>query len=173
MTREYRIDLAALALTPGEGRRMEGRLRLDPLLLGGVEHQVESGGVAYRLDLSRTGAGHAFRLRFDATLAGPCARCLVDAEARVSVDAREVDEPRFGDEELTSPYVRDEALDLGSWARDTLILDAPSQILCRPDCAGLCPVCGESLNDADPEKHRHAEPKGPFAHLSDLLSDSE
>ena len=123
----------------------------------------------YRVDLSRTGAGHAFRLRFDATLTGPCARCLVDAEARVSVDAREVDEPRFGDEELSSPYVHDEALDLGAWARDALVLDAPSQILCRPDCAGLCPVCGESLNDVDPDEHRHGgEQPSPWAKLDEL-----
>jgi uncharacterized protein len=169
MTREYRIDLAALALTPGEGRRMKGRLRMDPVPLGGVEHEVESGGVDYRLDLSRTGAGHAFRLRFDAALAGPCARCLTDARAEVHVEAREVDEPRFGDEELTSPYVVDEALDLGSWARDALILDAPSQILCRRDCAGLCPVCGESLNDADPAEHRHGgEQPSPWAKLDEL-----
>jgi len=87
----------------------------------------------------------------------------------VSVDAREVDEPRFGDEELASPYVEDEALDLGSWAHDALILEAPSQILCRPDCAGLCPVCGESLNDADPADHRHGdETPSPWAKLDEL-----
>jgi uncharacterized protein len=169
MTREYRIDLAALALSPGEGRRVEGQLRLDPIRLGGVEHEIEGGGVAYRMDLSRTGAGHAFRLRFDATVTGPCARCLVDAKARVSIDAREVDEPHFGDEELASPYVEDEALDLGSWAHDALILEAPSRILCRPDCAGLCPVCGKSRNDTDPAEHRHGgEAPSPWAKLDQL-----
>ena len=30
----------------------------------------------------------------------------------------------------------------------------PTQILCRPDCAGLCPVCGKDLND---EPHEHEE----------------
>ncbi len=123
----------------------------------------------YRLDISRTGAGHAMRLRFDATLTGPCARCLSDARTEVSVDAREVDQPRTGDVELTSPYVVDDVLDLGSWVRDALTLEAPSQVLCRPDCAGLCPVCGESLNDADPDAHRH-DPETPsvWAKLDEL-----
>ena len=70
------------------------------------------------------------------------------------IDAREVDQPRAEDEELRSPYVSDGELDVGRWANDALVLALPSQPLCRPDCAGLCAVCGESLNDADPEAHR-------------------
>jgi len=134
-----------------------------------VEHRIEGDVVAYRLDLSRTGAGHAFRLRFDAALTGPCARCLADARDEVHIDAREVDEPRFGDEELASPYVEAEILDLGSLARDALILEAPTQILCRPDCAGLCAVCGESRNDADAADHEHDDgTPSPWAKLDEL-----
>ncbi len=33
-------------------------------------------------------------------------------------------------------------------------LALPEQILCRPDCAGLCPVCGKNLNE---EPHEHPE----------------
>ncbi|MBQ1286366.1 MAG: DUF177 domain-containing protein, partial [Aeriscardovia sp.] len=39
--------------------------------------------------------------------------------------------------------------------------------LCRPDCRGLCPVCGEDLNKSWPHSHE----KGPdprFAKLSEL-----
>ena len=43
------------------------------------------------------------------------------------------------DEELRSPYVHDDKLDLSAWARDALALDLPEQILHDPDCAGLCP----------------------------------
>jgi DUF177 domain-containing protein len=170
MKREYRtIDLANLALTPGEGRRLDGELRLESVRLAGLDHPVEGGGLVYGLEISRTGAGHAFRLHFDATITGPCARCLEGASANVHVEAREVDQPRAGDEELSSPYVKDGVLDVAAWARDALVLDAPAQILCRPDCAGLCPVCGKSLNDADPADHRHETSSGPFAGLSDLL----
>ena len=58
------------------------------------------------------------------------------------------------DEELRSPYVHDDKLDLSAWARDALALDLPEQILHDPDCAGLCPVCGKDLND---EPHTHEE----------------
>ena len=30
----------------------------------------------------------------------------------------------------------------------------PDKILCRADCAGLCPICGKNLND---EPHEHEE----------------
>ena len=121
-----------------------------------------------RIDVSRTASGHALRVLFDTELSGPCMRCLADASMPVSVEAREIDQPG-GTEEMTSPYVHDELLDLAGWARDALVLEVPPQILCRPDCAGLCPVCGATLNDADPADHEHgAERGGPFARLSEL-----
>ena len=68
-----------------------------------------------------------------------------------------------------SPYVSDGDLDVGRWANDALVLAFPAQPLCRPDCAGLCAVCGESLNDADPEAHRHSQGGDPrMAKLRDL-----
>ena len=63
--------------------------------------------------------------------------------------------PSAEDEELRSPYVSDGNLDVGRWANDALVLAFPSQPICRDDCAGLCSVCGEPLNDADPEAHKH------------------
>ena len=108
-----------------------------------------------RIDVSRPSNGYAFRLRFPLRVEGPCMRCLEGAAVEVEIDAREVDQSHTEDEELRSPYVVDDELDLGRWAHDAAILALPNQILCRPDCAGLCPVCGESLNDADPADHEH------------------
>ena len=36
-------------------------------------------------------------------------------------------------------------------------LALPAKILCRPDCAGLCPECGKNLNE---EPHTHEEEHG-------------
>ena len=96
-------------------------------------------------------------------------RCLGDARAAVAVDAREVDQPGTDDEELRSPYVTEGELDLAAWAHDALLLALPQQLLCRPECAGLCPVCGESLNDAAPGAHDHPrEPDPRWAKLREL-----
>ncbi len=44
--------------------------------------------------------------------------------------------------------MRANALDLGLWARDAIAEALPAMILCREDCAGLCPTCGADLQPA-------------------------
>lgn len=164
------VDLERLGLSSGQARPLDLELELDPIELGGQAYRA--GGSEARLDVSRTTTGYALRLRFGTELTGPCVRCLEQASNEISVDAREVDQPPAGDEELRSPYVTDGDLDLHRWANDALVLSLPDQLLCRPDCAGLCSVCGEPLNDADPEAHRHSQGGDPrMARLRDLKLD--
>ena len=168
------IDLARLSLTYGEGRKLELPVRLEPLELGGQSYAVAPDSVPVRLDVSRHSSGYAFRLRFPLRVAGPCMRCLEPAALEVEVDAREVAQEGTEDEELRSPYVADDELDLGRWAHDAAALALPTQLLCREDCAGLCPVCGESLNDADPDDHKHAQTPDPrWAKLQELKLDEQ
>jgi uncharacterized protein len=163
------VDLERLALAHGQARALDLEVGLDPIELGGQIYSPAGGGGEARLDASRTTTGYALRLRFHSKLTGPCVRCLEDAATKLEIDAREIDQPAVDDEELRSPYVFEGDLDLDRWANDALVLALPSQPLCRPDCAGLCPVCGESLNEADPEAHRHRQGGDPrMAKLRDL-----
>ena len=168
------FDLGGLRLTSGEGRRLDLHLGIDPFELGGERYVVEPSVVPAELDVSRmTGAGYALRLRFEATLIGPCMRCFADAETVFEVDGREVSQPGEA-EELESPYVQDGVVDLRAWARDALALAVPTQLLCRPDCAGLCPICGTDLNEAGRAGADHAheqEPDPRWAKLSELHFD--
>ena len=163
------LDLDRLALSHGEGRRLELPISLGSVDLGGQTYRPvpETGEVS--LSVSRTASGHAFRLEFGVRLEGPCMRCLRDASVDLAVDAREVDQPSTDDEELTSPYVTEGVLDVGRWAHDALVLAMPVQILCEPDCAGLCAVCGERLEGAEPGAHDHGESDDPrWAKLREL-----
>jgi len=160
------FDLSRLGLTSGEGRRLDLHAHVEPFDYGGQRYAVEPELVPVRVDVSRTtGNGWALRLRFTATLTGPCMRCLEDATPEFSVDAYEVDQPGGGDE-LSSPYLDDE-LDLQAWSRDALALALPSQLTCKPDCLGLCPRCGANLN-ADPGHAHEAEPDPRWAKLSEI-----
>ena len=162
------FDLGGLRLTAGEGRRLDLAVAIEPFTLGGESYPVDPSLVDARLDVSRTtGDGYALRLRFEATLVGPCMRCLEPAGPTFEVDAREVSQPGE-DDELASPYVEGGVLDLRAWARDALALVLPATLLCRPDCAGLCPVCGIDLNQAGPEHHHEREPDPRWAKLSEL-----
>jgi uncharacterized protein len=162
------FDLRRLELSSGEGRRFDLHAAIEPLHLGGEQYTVTPELVPVRLDVSRmTGSGYAMRLRFEVVLEGPCMRCLQDATVGFEVEARDVSQPGAG-EELDSPYVSDEVLDLAAWARDALALTLPAQLLCTPDCPGLCPVCGVELAGAGPD-HAHAQSPDPrWAKLSEL-----
>jgi DUF177 domain-containing protein len=163
------IDLSRLSLSHGEGMRLDLPVRLDSLEMGGQTYAAKPGTVTARLDLSRPSGGHAFRLRFPLRIDGPCMRCLEAATVEAEVDAREVDQADSDDEELRSPYVSGDELDVGRWAHDAAVLAVPARVLCRPDCAGLCPVCGESLNNANPSDHEHDSGTDPrLAKLKDL-----
>jgi uncharacterized protein len=165
------MDLAALHLRPGEGRRVELAVDVDDISFGGQRYAVGPRTVDVVADISRMSSeGHALRLRTTAELSGPCMRCLDDATLPVEVDAREVDQPGGGDE-LSSPYVEDDQLDVAAWARDAIVLALPQQVLCRPDCLGLCPICGENLNAAGPEHAHERAPDPRWDKLSELRFD--
>lgn len=165
------FDLGRLRLSPGEGRRLALDVPMGEFSIGGERYAVTPVRPAITMDISRmTGNGYALRLRFAAALAGPCMRCLEDAAPELEVDAREVDQPGGG-EELESPYVDDEVLDVRGWARDALVLAlGGEQVLCRPGCAGLCPQCGENLNDDPGHAHERA-PDPRWAKLGELRLD--
>jgi uncharacterized protein len=163
------LDLSTLRLSPGEGKRIELAVELAPFELGGQIYVADPVAPQVRLEASRHSSGFAFRLNFSVHIEGPCMRCLEPAEHELEVEAREVDQISTDDADLRSPYIEQDDLDIGRWAHDAVILALPTQILCRPDCLGLCPGCGESLNGADPADHEHEKPVDPrWSALKDL-----
>jgi uncharacterized protein len=169
--RASEVDLAGLRLAAGEGARLDLEVDVEPVLLGSERYQADPARVPVRLEISRmVGGGYALLVRFSAALSGPCMRCLRDAAPLVQVEAREVDRPGEGDE-LESPYVRNERLDLSAWVRDAFVLGAPVKVLCREDCAGLCPVCAADLAEVGPEHSHGRAPDPRWAKLSQLRLD--
>ncbi|MGE3288821.1 MAG: DUF177 domain-containing protein [Pseudonocardia sp.] len=94
-----------------------------------------------------------------APLAGECARCLDPVTDSVDADLGELfaypdsitDETTDADE---LPRVVDEQVDVEQVVRDAIVLALPLSPLCAPDCAGLCPECGERRADLGPD-HGH------------------
>lgn len=167
----HTFDLAGLRLAPGEGRRLSLRAPVAPLELGGERYEARPPEVPVTLEVSRmTGGGYALKLSLSAALAGPCMRCLKDAAPLVQAQGREVDVPGAG-EELASPYVHAETLDLAAWAHDAFALAAPAKVLCRPDCPGLCPECAADLSEVGPEHSHERAPDRRWAKLSELKLD--
>jgi uncharacterized protein len=148
------IDLRALDLAPGAETRLRVRVPGVGLRLGGQEYRVEPAEPEVRLRVSRSLSGVHLGLATEVELIGPCWRCLEEARARLTVESdefqaegRDPDAPF--DDDLDSAYVEDGRLDVAGWARDAIAEAVPATVLCREDCAGLCPTCGANRNEVD------------------------
>jgi uncharacterized protein len=146
------FDLRTLRVRSGEEASEHVEIELEPLLLAGQTYEAQPNPVNAELRVTRASSGTVLELAFDVTLAGPCFRCLADATLPLSLRLREYQATKpEGDEDRTE-YLEDDRLDLTAWGRDAIALALPDQILCRDDCAGLCPECGKDLN-AEPHEH--------------------
>jgi len=96
---------------------------------------------------------------------GECARCLIDLSEPVQVTVRELFAyPGSTTDETTDvdelPRVINDLIDLEPLVRDELTLALPLAPLCRPDCAGLCPECGERFAELEPgHSHEILDPR--------------
>ena len=161
------FDLRRLKLRSGEQFRDEQEIELEPLELGGQRYLPVPEKVPAELTITRAASGTVFELAFHVRLHGPCFRCLEDAVLDLPISAREYQATSPEDDELATPYLENDVLDLSAWARDALALELPDKILCKADCAGLCPVCGKNLS-REPHEHDEDATDSRWAALAEL-----
>jgi uncharacterized protein len=90
-------------------------------------------------------------------LQGNCGRCLEPISSSEVVDLQELfcyPGKELDDDEASR--VEGDLIDLEPVLRDAVVLDLPFTPLCRPDCAGLCPLCGANLNQQPDHGHDEA-----------------
>ena len=91
------------------------------------------------------------------TLELTCSRCLegypmpLDAKFDLmflpAVEAPGAEsETEIAEEDINTAFYRDGVIDLGELLHEQFYLTLPMKPLCREDCKGLCPVCGNDLN---------------------------
>ena len=170
-----RINVAGLlAEPPGAERRVA--LRDHYVAVPDVEL---AGPLDAELRLARTNRGILVHGRVDAPVRRTCARCLEPFVDEVSVTLDEEFLPSVeldtgrpvavaeGDEAIQRITEHHE-IDLTATIHDELLLVEPMIPLCRPDCPGLCSVCGERL-DRGTHDHEEAEIDPRLAGLARLL----
>lgn len=96
---------------------------------------------------------------------GECSRCLDPVEVPVSVELQELyeyDDPGMrpsGDEESDLLRLEGDWLDLEPALRDAVVLALPRVPLCNEGCLGLCPDCGQRLEDHAEHTHERLDPR--------------
>ncbi|MDR2106741.1 MAG: YceD family protein [Coriobacteriales bacterium] len=157
----------------GATKECAGSLPCEWLNVGSRSFKLDD-GISYEVTLTNTGGG--VLLTGTARVAGvtECDRCLEDAAFEVSgeVSAYFILHPDRLDDELADdesvPVGTDSTVDLAVPIIAAVISEMPLALLCRDDCAGLCPSCGANLNEELCDCAARAVPDGPFAALSSL-----
>jgi len=106
-------------------------------------------------------AGKEIRVRghISGALEAACDRCLEQIRIPVELDfdlpyrpmeeiARE-EEVEVEEDELEVGFFPGDGVNLADVVREQVLLSVPMKIVCRPDCRGLCPVCGVNRNDRE------------------------
>lgn len=104
--------------------------------------------------LTRIRNGIMVNGKISAKVTGICSRCLKPIDYELNYDFVEeflssinMSEAQYLSGELDSPIIDDsQVLDLSEVIRQYTVLSMPIKPLCRPNCAGICPICGHDLN---------------------------
>lgn len=168
----------------GDTLPLKGHLDETSYTLGEREFSLPS-GIDYDLMLTNAGEGILATGILTTHVVGTCDRCLSPAEFDVSGEVDEYylfEEPEDtgddDDDELDFSLVSaDNTIDLSGALLSTLVMETPFVVLCRPDCKGLCPVCGANLNEEDCGHAAQIEEDrlkaSPFAVLASLDLDHD
>jgi len=133
---------------PATGLRLRGEVAAAELELVDSERLAVAGPVDFDLDVNLVRGGLLVRGSLAVPLDCACDRCLERYSLPLAVPA------------VTHYYenVDNHDIDLTNDLREDILIDFPQHLVCKPECRGLCPVCGGSLN-VDPCQCEHQEPE--------------
>ena len=141
-----RVDLRELRRGPVE---TAGTLAADDPALAGLGYDFE-GPVVVAGRLQEAGAGeYLWRGSIRATALNECRRCLTPVRQPVdaAVDVLFSSDPEAADDPSVYPIPEGSThVDVTDAVREELALAVEPLVLCRDECAGLCPKCGADLN---------------------------
>jgi uncharacterized protein len=123
------------------------QVQLDDLVVRNLNYTVLG---------SRTREGLLLQVKGTAEVETKCVRCLQDFFLSEEFEFEELYQfPSRTREETDLILPQDGQIDLRPLFREYLILALPIKRLCKPDCKGLCVVCGVNLNDSTCEHQNH------------------
>jgi uncharacterized protein len=144
-----------LSQSAGYGREFD--FQEPKLSVGGDIHVEEFSG---HVRLTRTPQGIVAKGDFSANIPAECARCLKPFAGPIAIQLEDlfVYPPQNATDPLLA-VAEDAHLNLEPLLREYILVNQPTRLLCREDCQGLCPVCGNDLNEG-PCPHPEEPPSG-------------
>jgi len=145
------ISLSEIMSVKNKTEHIEAPLELSYFELDGIKYEiVEKEKVVLEI-ISKGERSVSFSAKTKLSLIIPCGRCLddvkipFDIQVSKDLDFNDTDDDRIKDlDELN--YIDGYKLDVDLLIFDEILLEFPLQVLCEPNCKGICKVCGTNLN---------------------------
>ncbi|MDP2182589.1 MAG: DUF177 domain-containing protein [Actinomycetota bacterium] len=172
-----RIDVTEIREELGAHVSVQRSVDLGALAVGQIEF-APMGPAAVDVSILNTGNGLVAQGRINATVRTECVRCLelfdLDVEVAVEMFYADREEAQLLNEDVDWEPIESGSIDLASAIEAAVTVDLPFAPLCADDCRGICPTCGNNLNEttclcASPE----TSPPSPFSALKNLFPGEE
>ena len=167
------VDIVDLPRAAGSVKNLQIRTPAPADLGTEVIGVPEGSDLALDVTLTSMDDGVLAQADADLHVHGECVRCLQDLDEDRTVRLEELyhlpREAAQDEEDQDVLLLGETTLDLEPALRDALVGDLPFRPLCRPDCRGLCPRCGERLDDLPPG-HHHQDRDPRWSALASLLA---
>jgi uncharacterized protein len=163
------VDVKKLLAEAGQEQLFKSELTLEPFLLGEETVKFKE-PVAVNFVLRNVGEGILIEGKVKAVLVLHCSRCLTLFSLPLTTKVRELAVVNKAERDDVFA-IENGKIDLVPIIYENLILELPVKRLCRPDCAGLCSVCGKNLNE-EPHTHKKEVFDERLAKLKDFFKKS-
>ena len=148
-----KLDLFDVFTSVNKVRTEEVEYKLDVFNLTGVSYEVKKiSDIKLKfvnIELDKIEAYADFNLVLDI----PCDRCLESVDVPIEVSTMVIlkanNKTEIEDEDDELSYLVNNEFIVDEFVKLCVLMNMPSKVLCREDCKGLCPVCGNNLNDHD------------------------
>ncbi|MCR2046881.1 DUF177 domain-containing protein [Acetatifactor muris] len=146
------VNLSDVLTSEGMQLKKEIPLEMNVFECRGERFEI-TGRTPVSLVITNAGPGRAkIEGGMELTLQAGCDRCLTEVPVELKLEFDRValmpgGKPTEAEDEvaLTEGY----QLDTEAFVRNEILINWPVKILCREDCKGICPVCGQNLNMRD------------------------
>ena len=142
------LDLKPILVTPGASLPFETSEDLSDLVFGSCEPGDEP--VLARGKVRNTAGVLELTGELSTTLHGVCDRCAAAFTRAITIPVHAVLVPEQELEQAEDEWtfgIHDGCADLTDIVTTAFVLGLDSQLLCRPDCKGICFRCGKNLNE--------------------------
>lgn len=139
---ELRLNARELLRQPGSRKPVAVSLPSSDL---GVDDERITGDIEVELVATSTIDGVVVEGTVTMPWRAPCRRCLAEVVGTGVIEVDEVYQDEIADGDDAFPIEGDK-IDLVPAVREAVLLELPDDVLCRDDCAGICPVCGIDRN---------------------------